>query len=64
MSQETYTGKLILQKTFNIKEKGRSVKNTGEKTMYIVENAHEAIICQEIFNRVQEIKKGNLKSKE
>ena len=62
LSQETYTGKLILQKTFNVKEKGRSVKNTGEKTMYIVENAHEAIISQEIFNKVQEIKKqGNLK---
>lgn len=30
--------------------------------MYIVENAHEAIISQEIFNKVQEIKKqGNLK---
>ena len=45
-----------------MKEKGRSVKNTGEKDMYIVENAHEAIISQEIFNKVQEIKKqGNLK---
>lgn len=56
------TGQLVLQKTFNVKEKGRSVKNTGEKTMYIVENAHEAIISQEIFNKVQEIKKqGNLK---
>ena len=54
LSQETYTGKLILQKTFHVKEKGRSVKNTGEKTMYIVENAHEAIISQEIFNKVQE----------
>ena len=62
LSQETYTGKLILQKTFNVKEKGCSVKNAGEKTMYIVENAHEAIISQEIFNKVQEIKKqGNLK---
>lgn len=62
LSQESYTGKLILQKTFNVKEKGRSVRNTGEKTMYIVENAHEAIISQEIFNKVQEIKKqGNLK---
>ena len=56
------TGQLVLQKTFNVKEKGRSVKNTGENDMYIVENAHEAIISQEIFNKVQEIKKqGNLK---
>ena len=30
--------------------------------MYIVEKAHEAIISQEIFNKVQEIKKqGNQK---
>ena len=30
--------------------------------MYIAENAHEAIISQEIFNKVQEIKKqSNLK---
>lgn len=59
LSQETYTGKLVLQKTFNRKDKGRSVKNTGEKTIYIVENAHEPIISEEIFKKAQEIKKLN-----
>ena len=56
LGQEAYTGKLILQKTYHVGEKGRSVVNNGEKTKYIVENAHEAIISQEIFDKVQQEK--------
>ncbi|MBF0714935.1 recombinase family protein [Gemelliphila palaticanis] len=56
LSQETYTGKLILQKTYHDIEKGFSVINKGKRTMYIVENAHESIITQEIFDRVQKEK--------
>jgi DNA invertase Pin-like site-specific DNA recombinase len=62
--QEAYTGKLILQKTYHVGEKGRLVENKGERTKYIVENAHEAIIPKEIFEQVQKEKvKRNLHNK-
>ena len=35
---------------------GKQEKNHGERRMYLVENAHEAIIDREIFERVQEMK--------
>ena len=54
--QEAYTGILILQKTYHVGHKGRSVENKGERTKYIVENAHEAIISKEMFHKVQEEK--------
>ncbi|QWQ39164.1 recombinase family protein [Gemella sp. zg-570] len=67
LSQETYTVKLILQKTYHDIEKGCSVINKGKRTMYIVENAQEAIITQEIFDRVQKEKSNrslhNIKEK-
>ncbi|MBF0847782.1 recombinase family protein, partial [Streptococcus danieliae] len=63
LGQEAYTGKLILQKTYMKKEKGRSVLNKGEKAKYIVENAHESIISQEMFYKAQEKNKRNLHNK-
>ena len=39
---------------------GRQVKNTGQKEMYLVENAHEPIIDQETFDKVQKMK-GQIK---
>ncbi|MCP1638623.1 DNA invertase Pin-like site-specific DNA recombinase [Streptococcus gallinaceus] len=56
LGQVAYTGTLILQKTYHIGHKGRSVENKGERTKYIVENAHEAIISQEMFEEVQQEK--------
>ena len=58
---EKYTGSLLLQKTYTkdyISKK--SVKNKGERTQYLVENSHEAIIPKELFDAVQaELKRRN-----
>lgn len=40
---------------------GRQEKNKGQLVMYLVEDAHEAIIDRETFDRVQEIK-GHIKT--
>ena len=64
LGQEAYTGTLILQKTYHVGEKGRSVENKGERPKYIVENAHEAIISTEMFEKVQQEKtRRNLHNK-
>ena len=39
---------------------GKKEKNRGRLEMYLVENAHEPIIDQKTFNRVQEMK-GHIK---
>lgn len=54
----TYTGNLILQKTFvnNHIEKLTKV-NRGEKEMYYVENTHEPIIPMETFEQVQAMRR-------
>ena len=55
LGNEKYTGSLLLQKTYTkdyISKK--SVKNKGERTQYLVENSHEAIIPKEMFDAVQE----------
>lgn len=61
LSNEKYTGSLLLQKTYTkdyISKK--SVKNKGERTQYLVENSHEAIIPKELFDAVQtELKRRN-----
>ena len=51
----TYTGNLLLQKTFvenHITKKNKI--NQGELPQYRVEDAHEAIISMDTFSRVQE----------
>ena len=54
LRNETYTGDLLLQKTYrpNIHAKRRI--NHGEVPMYRSENCHEPIISHETFNKVQE----------
>ena len=42
---------------------GKQEKNQGEISMIVVENAHEAIIDPEVFEKVQE-KKGHSASKQ
>ena len=54
LRNERYAGNVMLQKTFteNVLT-GKKVKNIGQKTKYIVENNHEAIIDLETFDLVQ-----------
>ncbi len=57
LSNEKYIGQVIMQKTYTPDFlTGKQVKNDGQTTMYIVENAHESIIDKETFNKVQEKK--------
>jgi DNA invertase Pin-like site-specific DNA recombinase len=54
LRNEKYTGNMMLQKTFvedHISKKKRD--NHGELPRYFIENCHEAIIDQRIFNEVQ-----------
>lgn len=55
LQNEKYTGNLLLQKTYkqdHISKK--KMVNNGELPKYYVENSHEAIISQEIFDQVQQ----------
>lgn len=64
LSNEKYAGRLVLQKTFTPDFlTGKQEKNQGEISMIVVENAHEAIIDPEVFEKVQE-KKGHSASKQ
>lgn len=51
---KTYTGDLLLQTTYreNFITK-KTLKNKGQKRMWLVEDAHEPIIDKETFNKVQ-----------
>lgn len=50
--QEAYFGRLVLQKTYR-EEFGRNPKrNEGQRTKYIVEDAHEPIVTKDYFDRV------------
>ena len=51
--QKTYTPDFLT---------GKQVKNDGQLDMYLVEDAHEAIIDRETFDRVQKMK-GQMKHK-
>ena len=51
----TYTGNLLLQKTFSEDHLSKKKRyNQGELPMYHIQNSHEAIIPLEQFNAVQE----------
>ena len=61
LSNEKYVGQVLMQKTYTPDFlTGKQVKNTGQKEMYLVENAHEPIIDQETFDKVQKMK-GQIK---
>jgi site-specific DNA recombinase len=56
LRNKTYTGDVTLQSTFNenfITKK--MIRNTGQKRMWMVEEAHEPIIDKKTFQKVQEI---------
>jgi DNA invertase Pin-like site-specific DNA recombinase len=54
LRNEKYIGTVILQKKFvkSYKEKEVRIKNTGQKPMYVLENAVPAIIDKELFEKV------------
>jgi len=57
LSNEKYMGDALMQKTFTPdKLGGLQLKNTGQQTMYLIENDHEPIIDRETWMRVQEVK--------
>lgn len=58
LSNEKYTGNVILQKTYvpDVLEK-KQTKNIGQRKRYLYENNHLGFIPKEIFEKVQEEKK-------
>jgi len=57
LTNPTYTGNLILQKTFRADHlTKKTLKNVGQLPRYIISNAHDAIISQETFDRAQAIR--------
>lgn len=59
ISNVTYTGNLHLQKTYTENHMTKkTMKNKGEKPMYVVKGNHEAIISQEEFDRAQALRKA------
>ncbi len=64
LSNEKYAGNLLLQKTFTEDLiSGKQVENIGQKDKYLVKNAHEPIISEDEFNKVQEIKQNKKNDK-
>lgn len=54
LSNEKYAGDVLMQKTFQqdcISHK--TIRNTGQRTMYLVPDYHEAIIDRKTYNAVQ-----------
>ncbi|WP_368489228.1 recombinase family protein [Clostridium sp. BJN0013] len=64
LSNEKYIGRNITPKT-HIPDflTGKQKESQGQIDMIIIEDSHQAIISQEMFNAVQNLK-GNIKSKE
>ena len=61
LSNEKYIGQVLMQKSYTPDFlTGKQVKNDGQLDMYLVDNAHEAIIDRETFDQVQEMK-GHIK---
>lgn len=57
LSNEKYIGQVLMQKSYTPDFlTGKQVKNDGQLDMYLVEDAHEAIIDRETFDRVQKMK--------
>ena len=54
LSNEKYTGDVLLQKTFRRDIfSGKQIQNHGEHAQYLYENNHGGIITHEMFERVQ-----------
>lgn len=58
LSNEKYIGQVLMKKTYTPDFlSGKQAKNYGALSMFLVENAHEAIIDKETFEKVHERKK-------
>jgi hypothetical protein len=53
LRNEQYTGCLLLRQSFNEKPRKRK-RNRGERTMYLIEEHHPAIVTREQFQRAEE----------
>ena len=62
LTNEKYTGDVLLQKTYTDSHFNRHT-NYGEKNMYLVENHHEAIISHEDFEAVDVVLNQRAKEK-
>ena len=61
LSNEKYIGQVLMQKTYTPDFlTGKQAKNDGALSMFLIENAHEAIIDKKTFEKVQKMK-GNIK---
>ena len=59
LSNHTYTGNLLLQKTFRENHiTKRKIFNNGELPKYLAEESHEAIVDEKTFQAVQEESQG------
>ena len=59
LSNEKYTGRVLLQKT--VSAGGSQFKNNGFMARYLISDAHEAIITDEIFRVAQQEKLSRTK---
>ena len=58
LSNEKYIGQILMQKTYTPDFlTGKQIRNQGDLDMYFIEDAHEAIIDKESFEKVQARKK-------
>ena len=64
IQSERYTGAVLIQKVFTPDYLTHEVRqNKGEVPQYFVRNHHPAIIDEDLFETVQEIRKGNSASR-
>ena len=62
LSNEKYTGAVLLQKTMSVCS--TQFANDGELQQVLIENHHEAIISQDIFDEVQDMKLQRFRKQE
>lgn len=60
LQRERYTGAVLIQKKYTVDFLSHDVqRNKGELPQYLVKNHHPAIINEELFEEVQQIRKAN-----
>lgn len=58
LMNERYAGNALFQKKYTTQELPRTVKrNHGERPMYFVQDCHDAIVTQEMFDKAQKLRK-------
>ena len=65
IQRERYTGAVLIQKKYTVDFLNHNIqRNNGELPQYLVKNHHPAIIDEELFETVQEIRRANAAKKE